>query len=60
MIVIQTSYREGEYTFFFLRKGSVYLNIRGEGNVIQVSLRGGKCNLLLKYIPLPTIFSTQF
>jgi len=46
MIVIQASYRGGEYTFFFSRKGSVYLNIRGEGSVIQASLRGGKCNLL--------------
>jgi len=47
MIVIQESYRGEEYTFFFSREGSVYLNIRGEGSVIQASLRGGECNLLL-------------
>jgi len=41
MIVIQTSYRGGEYTFFFSKEGSVYLNIRGEGSVIQASLRVG-------------------
>jgi len=46
MIVIQASYRGGEYTFFFSREGSVYLNIRGKGSVIQASLRGGECNLL--------------
>jgi len=27
-------------------KMSVYFNIRGEGSVIQTSLRGGECNLL--------------
>jgi len=27
-------------------EGSVYINIRGDGSVIQVSLRGGDCNLL--------------
>jgi len=37
-----------EYKFFFSREGSVYFNIRGEGNVIQASLRGGECNLLKK------------
>jgi len=45
-IVIQASYSGGEYTFFFSREGSVYLNIRGEGSVIQASLREGECNLL--------------
>ena len=44
--VIQTSYREGEYNFYFLRDESVYFNIRGERNVIQTSLRRGECNLL--------------
>jgi len=49
MIVIQTSYREEECTFFFSREGSVYLNIRWEGSVIQASLREGECNLLFFY-----------
>jgi len=40
MIVIQASYRGVEYTFFFSKEGSVYLNIRGEGSVIQAYLRG--------------------
>jgi hypothetical protein len=35
-----------EYKFYFSREGSVYFNIRGEGSVIQSSLRGGECNLL--------------
>jgi len=38
-----------EYKFLFLREGSVYFNIRGKGSVIQASLRGGKCNLLLLF-----------
>jgi len=46
MIVIQASYRGGKCTFFFSREGSVYLNLRGEGSVIQASLREGECNLL--------------
>jgi len=37
----------GEYKFYFLREKSVYFNIRGEGSVIQGSLRGEECNLLL-------------
>jgi len=45
-------YRGGEYTFFFSREGSVYLNIRGEGSVIQASLRERECNLLLLYFIL--------
>jgi hypothetical protein len=47
MVVIQGSYRGGEYKFFFSREGSVYFNIREEGSVIQAFLRGGECNLLL-------------
>jgi len=46
MIVIQASYRGGEYTFFFLRKESVYLNIKEEGSIIQTYLRRRECNLL--------------
>jgi len=42
--------REGIEMFsnmFWIRgEGSVYINIRGEGSVIQVSLRGGEYNLL--------------
>jgi len=45
-VVIQASYKGGEYEFYFSREGSVYFNIRGDGRVIQASLRGGECNLL--------------
>jgi len=39
------------YNMFWIRgEGSVYINIRGEESVIQVSLRGGKCNLLFKFL----------
>ena len=46
MVVIEASYRGGEYKVYFSREESVYFNIRGEGCVTQVSLRGGECNLL--------------
>jgi len=46
MVVIQASYKEGEYKFYFLREKSVYFNIRGEVSVIQTSLKKGECNLL--------------
>jgi hypothetical protein len=45
--VIQAFYRGGEYKFIFSREGNVYFNIRGEESVIQTSLRGGECNLLI-------------
>jgi hypothetical protein len=45
-VVIQASYRGGDYKFIFSRESIVYFNIRWEGSVIQASLRGGKCNLL--------------
>jgi len=32
--------------FWIRGEGSVYFNLRGEGSVIQASLRGGECNLL--------------
>jgi len=32
--------------FWIRGEGNVYFNIRGEGSVIQASLRGGECNLL--------------
>jgi len=28
-VVIQTSYKGGEYKFYFSKEGSVYINIRG-------------------------------
>jgi len=33
--------------FWIRGEGSVYFNIRGEGSVIQVSLRGEEYNLLI-------------
>ena len=33
--------------FWIRGEGNVYFNIRGEGSVIQASLKGGECNLLL-------------
>jgi len=36
-LVIQTSYKEEEYKFYFSRKRSVYFNIWREGSVIQTS-----------------------
>jgi len=47
MVVIQASYRRGECKFYFSREESVYFNKRGERSVIQGSLKGGECNLLL-------------
>jgi len=45
-VVIQTSYKGGEYKFYFSREWSVYFNIREEKSVIQASLRGREQNLL--------------
>jgi len=39
-VVIQSSYKGGEYKFYFPREGSVYFNIRGKDRVIQASFRG--------------------
>ena len=39
-VVVQVSYRGGENIFYFSRKWSIYFNIKGDGNVIQTSLRG--------------------
>jgi len=38
-------------------EGNVYFNIRGEESVIQASLRGGECNLLLIKLVLTNSYS---
>jgi len=43
--------------FWIRGEGSVYFNIRGEESVIQASLRGGECNLLLNFIYYSTFHS---
>jgi len=48
-VVIQVSYRGDEHKFYFSREKNVYFNIRRKNNVIQTSLRGEQCNLLIKY-----------
>jgi len=40
VVEIQASHKGEEYQFYFSRERNVDFNIRGEGSVIQVSLRG--------------------
>ena len=45
--------------FWIRGERSVYFNIRGEGSVIQASLRGRKCNLLKKKVPKLGVYKTH-
>jgi len=38
--------------FYFSKEENVYFNIRGEGSVIQASLMGDECDLLLNILYL--------
>jgi len=47
-----------EYKFYLSREVNVYFNIRKDESVIQVSLRGGECNLLM-LLMVKTIITTS-
>jgi len=46
--------------FWIRREGYAYFNIRGMGSVIQASLMGGECNLLLNNSNILKIVTKSF